>query len=274
MKEIKPRPLWQLAGELGRQRVTAARKRRAALGAKERRRQLQGDWAALLGEVALQTKPKVEARESQRLGEVTLERVLLEVEPGIHVPLLLLRPTKAAGRLPVVVGLAQQGKTALLKQRSSVLAELLAGKVAVCLPDVRGTGETKSGTGRGRQSAATSLSATELMLGQTLLGSRLRDLFSVLVYLRSRAEVDPARILLSGDSLAPVNAPDATLAVPLDADKLPHQAEPLGGLLRCSGHCLTTTCARCALTADWSASHHCCKGRFSMFRTIAWCRAR
>lgn len=235
VKEIKPRPLWQLAGELGRQRAEAARKRKAALGVAERRRQLRRDWAALLGAVALQSKPKIEASDTRRLGEVTLERVLLEVEPGIHVPLLLLRLAKADGRLPVVVGLAQQGKTALLKERSSVIAALLAGKVAVCLPDVRGTGETKPGTGRGRQSAATSLSATELMLGQTLLGVRLRDVFSVLGYLRSRTDVDPARLLLWGDSLAPVNAPDATLAVPLDADKLPHQAEPLGGLLALFG---------------------------------------
>ena len=234
-REIKPQPLWQLARALGRERAAAARKRRAALGSKERRAQLRREWAGLLGELALQTKPRVEARDTRRIGDVTLERILLDVEPGIRVPMLLLLPAKAEGRLPVVVGVAQQGKAAFLKERASVLAELLAGKVAVCLPDVRGTGETRPGTYRGRQSAASSLSATELMLGQTLLGSRLRDLLSVIRFLRSRADLDPARVLLWGDSFAPVNAPDIRVAVPLGIDKLPHQAEPLGGLLALLG---------------------------------------
>jgi cephalosporin-C deacetylase-like acetyl esterase len=234
-REVKPRPLWQLARELGRERAEAARKRRAALEPAEQRAQLRRDWSRLLGETAFWTKPRIEARETRRIGEVTLERILLDVEPGIHVPLLLLLPAKAEGRLPVVIGVAQQGKAAFLKERSSVLAKLLAGKVAVCLPDVRGTGETRPRTARGRQSGATSLSATELMLGQTLLGSRLRDLLSVVHFLRGRTDLDPRRVLLWGDSFAPVNAPDAPLAVPLDTEKLPHQAEPLGGLLALLG---------------------------------------
>ena len=82
----------------------------------------------------------------------------------------------------------------------------LIGGVAVCLPDVRGTGETSPGGARDRQTEATSLSATELMLGGTLLGARLRDLRAVLAYLRTRADVDFARVALWGDSFAPVNS--------------------------------------------------------------------
>jgi hypothetical protein len=57
----------------------------------------------------------------------------------------------------------------------------------------------------------------------------------VLQYLRGRPELDPARVGLWGDSLAPVNPADRNLAVPLDADRLPDQAEPLGGLLALFG---------------------------------------
>src|SRR5262249_25229620 len=57
----------------------------------------------------------------------------------------------------------------------------------------------------------------------------------VLGYLRGRKELDAKRLLLWGDSFAEANAGDARLAVPLDADKLPHQAEPLGGLLALFG---------------------------------------
>jgi hypothetical protein len=43
--------------------------------------------------------------------------------------------------------------------------------------------------------------------------------------------LDPARVGLWGDSFAPTNPEDRQLEVPLDADRLPDQAEPLGELL-------------------------------------------
>jgi hypothetical protein len=167
---------------------------------------------------------------------VLVERLALEVEPGIVVPLVLLEPVaKGKGKRPVVVGFAQHGKQEMLGKRAEVIADLLAGGAAVCLADLRGTGETRLGDSRSRTSASTSISASELMLGQTLLGSRLRDLRSVLGYLRTRPELDGTRVALWGDSFAPVNPPDRNLQVPADADKMPDQAEPLGGLLALLG---------------------------------------
>src|SRR5205823_3946878 len=54
-------------------------------------------------------------------------------------------------------------------------------------------------------------------------------------YLRGRADLDGRRIGLWGDSFAPPNAEGRDLAVPLDAERFPHQAEPLGGLLALLG---------------------------------------
>jgi len=73
------------------------------------------------------------------------------------------------------------------------------------------------------------------MLGQPLVGARLRDLRAVLKYLRRRKDIGAERIALWGDSLAPVNPAERDLKVPLDADKQPHLAEPLGGLLALFG---------------------------------------
>jgi dienelactone hydrolase len=234
--DVVPRPVHALAAELGAARAEAARKRLADL-APEARRRLRQEWARLLGTVEPPPGPRVTAHGSQRLGNVTVERIALEVELPVRVPLLLLLPAgKSDARLPVVVAFAQHGKQAFLKDRSAALAGLLEGGVAVCLPDLRGTGETRpAGDTRGRASPATSLSATELMLGQTLLGARLRDLRAVLQYLRGRPELDPARVGLWGDSFAPANPADRDLEVPLDADRLPDQAEPLGGLLALFG---------------------------------------
>jgi dienelactone hydrolase len=232
-----PRPVHELAAELGAARADAARQRLAGLTSAARRSRLREDWSRLLGPVEPVTDPHVTPSGTQHRGTVAVERVALEVEPSITVPLLILTPGHAPdARLPVVVAVAQHGKQAFLTERSSTIAELLQGGVAVCLPDLRGTGETRpAGDSRGRTGAGTALSATELMLGETLLGARLRDLRTVLRYLRGRPELDLARVGLWGDSFAPVNADDRELAVPLDADRLPDQSEPLGGLLALFG---------------------------------------
>lgn len=235
-------PLYKVAGEMGAKRAAAARTQLAKMPPADRQKALRNDWGRLLGSVEVNGEPKVgKTVEAEIRGltpparqapiDVKVERMGLEVEPGIVVPLVLLTPAKGpAGKLPVVVGVAQHGKQAFLDQRAEAIAELLSTGVAVCLPDLRGTGEAKPNEGRSRNSSATDLSSADLMLGQTTLGSRVRDLRSVLRYLRSRPELDARRVALWGDSFAAANPGDKNLAVPLDAAEMPLSAEPLGGL--------------------------------------------
>src|SRR4029077_8303596 len=103
-------------------------------------------------------------------------------------------------RVPVVVAVSEGGKQRMLEQRESEIETLLKGGVAICLADVRGTGETAPDTRRGPSSAEVSLSATELMLGNTLLGARLKDLRTVLAYIEARQDIQSARIAVWGDS--------------------------------------------------------------------------
>jgi cephalosporin-C deacetylase-like acetyl esterase len=236
-RELKPRLAHELAAELGEMRAAAARQRLAALNPKERRRQLRQDWARVLGNVVPAGDPTVISSASQRVGDIRVERFALLAEPGIVVPvILLIPPHQSSERRPVVVAVAQHGKEAFLKERSAPIAELLSGGAAVCLPDLRGTGETRpESDSRGRSSAGTSLSSTELMLGQTLIGQRLSDLRAVLRHLQTHDELDATRIAVWGDSFATPNAADRRLDVPLDADDLPKLAEPLGGLLAMLG---------------------------------------
>lgn len=224
----------ELTTALAEQRLAAARQRLGAVPAGERAGHLRRAWAGLLGDIEPRGTPQVLQRQTERLPSGTVEHLALEVEPGIVVPLLVLVPDRQ-GRAPVVLGVAQDGKQAFLKGRAEDLAALLKQGIAVCLPDVRGTGESRPGQGRGRGSAATSLSAAEWLLGQTLVGSRLRDLRAVVRYLRSRADLDTGQLALWGESLAPVNANDTPVAVPYDAEPQPHLAEPLGGLLALFG---------------------------------------
>jgi hypothetical protein len=155
-------------------------------------------------------------------------------EQGIVIPVLLLKPASAQGRVPVVAIVSQGGKPRILAHRRAEIDSLLAAGVAVCLPDVRGTGETASDSRRGPMSADISLAATELMLGNHLLGARLKDLRTVLAYLESRPDIDRERMGVWGDSDVPVNpkrflldeAPGWQLS-----PQVQYQGEPMGGLL-------------------------------------------
>jgi dienelactone hydrolase len=196
---------------------------------------LRESWAKILGDLEPAGDLKVTAAEPIKAGDIVVERLTLEPEPGIVVPTLLLLPPKAEGRRPVVVAVAQGGKQEFLKKRSAELAALLKGGAAVCLPDLRGTGETRPGDGRGHRSEITSIAATELMLGRTLLGLRLRDLRSVIRHLKTRDDLDPKRLALWGDSFAPSNPPDRRFEMPLEVDGQPGLAEPLGALIALFG---------------------------------------
>jgi hypothetical protein len=226
----KMTPVHLLAWRRGQEQIDAAAKRLATLDPAARRKQLREDWTRLLGEVA-PTEPKTLRAEKKTADGVVVERLLLEVEPGVTVPAVILSKEKGEGKRPVVLCFAQEGKQEFLKRRAQEIAALLEGGVVVCLVDLRGCGETRPGSDRSRSSSATAIAASEWMLGRSLVGGRLRDLRTVLRFLRGRPDVDAQRICLWGDSFAAVNGPNAEFAVPHDAEKQPAIGEPLGSLL-------------------------------------------
>ncbi len=232
-KEVRPKGLNQVMSELGQARLERARARLAGKSAEERRQVLRAEWGKLLGPIA-PAKPAVVRtadKGAEVVGGARVERLVLEVEPGIVVPLVVLTPQKRTGRFPVVVGVAQAGKAGFLKESAGELRRLLDAGVAVVLPDLRGTGETQAGTACGRDSSGTDHSVHVQLFGETLLGQRLRDLRSVLAWLRTRPNIDSRRLALWGDSFAPTNPAATNFKVPHGVDGWPTHAEPLGGLL-------------------------------------------
>jgi cephalosporin-C deacetylase-like acetyl esterase len=232
-RRIRPRKLIDVLNEVADERMAKARRLLDGKPAAEQRQVLRREWSRILGSTRPLEKPQVRQLGTERLGNAEAQRFLLTVEPGITVPLVLLVPKRTEGqRLPAVVAVCQSGKTALLRERAAEIATLLESGVTVCLPDVRGTGESGLGSGRGRSSAATSLSSAQLMLGETLVSGQLRDLRAVMAWLRSHGAVDAARLALWGDSLAAANPADTNLVIPRESDALlPPSSEPLGGLL-------------------------------------------
>ena len=231
-RELKPQELNVLASRLGHERANQSRAELNRLTADLRLKRLQTKWASVLGPVqAGSPRVLIAGKRADGADGLDVEQVVLETEPGIVVPLLILKSGLHKDPSPMVLGLGQSGKAGFLRERSRIVAGLLKGGAAVCLPDLRGIGETSSDTARGRESADTAISSTSLMLGETLVGARLRDVRSILSYLRTRSDLNAGRIAVWGDSLAAANPPDRNLRVPLGIPEAPPLSEPLGGLL-------------------------------------------
>jgi len=231
---VKPRPFHEILSAIARRRSAEARKRHSALAPSEFRTQLRREWSAVLGEVAPSKPPILSSRETvESPGKgLRVEKIVLDVESGIMVPLLLLFPARPRpGPYPVVCAVARGGKKGFLRKRAEPIAELLRGGAAVCLPDLRGTGETQPSGSLEIWGKLTDYASTRLMLGRTTVGDRLRDLRSVLFYLHSRKDIDRSRIALWGDSFAEVNPPDRDFRMPHHLDGRPLRSRPLGGLL-------------------------------------------
>ncbi len=236
-RDLKPKPLMEAMTALADERIARARKSLDGMSATERNRELRQSWTRVLGRIEPSMRPKtVDSDSDKQIGDTRVERISLEVEPGIVVPLFLMAPKNAASkRSPVVIGLAQSGKAGFLANRADDITYLLDSGVAVCLPDLRGTGETKAGGSRGRSGTDTGRSTVTELFNETVLGSRFRDLLSVIAYLKSRKDLDPGRLALWGDSFATVNSPKANFNVPHAVSGRAKESEPLGGLLAMLG---------------------------------------
>lgn len=230
--KLKPKTLHEVVAVALETQLQAAREWMNGRKPEELQTKARERWRKLLGNIDPPAHAKLIERTAEDVPGGKLTRLALEVEPGIVVPFLLITPKQAKGKPPVVVMVAQGGKAAFLKQRGDVIAAFLEHGVAVCLADVRGTGETAPrDASPGRSGARTSISQTEAILGQAVLGSQFRDLRSVIRYLQGRADLDGKRLAVWGDSFAQSNPTSTTFAAPLDAPDLPRYADPGAGML-------------------------------------------
>ncbi len=220
--ELKPKPVHEVIAALAVQRRTEAL---AKLPTDARKA-----WATRLGNIEPVANPKMTEGKTEDVPGGTLARFALETDAGITVPVFVITPKDAKGKLPAVVMVAQAGKQAFLKERGEEITALLKSGVAVCLVDVRGTGETRPGNSADRGSSRTSVSQTNLILGQPVLGSQLRDLRTAIRWLSNRDGIDGKKLAVWGDSFAKVNAADTKLAIPLEHE-MPAVSEPGGANL-------------------------------------------
>ena len=204
----------------------------------EYRQELQQLWKKVLSAAGpsnipqLSTETTLVQRHTVSASTLRVESVTLSSEDGLKIPLVLLWPKQAdaSKKLPMVLAIRTSGRVLQLRQQAPELARLLAAGHAVCMCDLRGTNDGQAG--RGRSSAATSLSSSLLMLGDPLVAGQLRDLRTVWGWLRSQTEIDAQRMQVWGDSRAATVTAETDRVVPRDDDALvPPAAEPAACLL-------------------------------------------
>jgi dienelactone hydrolase len=230
---------YQIAQQQGQSAVSAVRNKLEKMSMSDRRSWLKSMWADKLGEITPKADPHASMQWAKDIPNATVEGIGLEVEPELTLPMLLIRPHSRHGsRTPVIVALSEGGKELFLEKRKQEIEALITGGSAVCLPDVRATGELTPDGRRDPDSDESMKANTVLMMGETLLGERLRDLRSVMAYLKTRADIDSSRIGLWGDSFETANPPALLLNEMPQwqiGPQIQHHAEPLGGLLALLG---------------------------------------
>jgi hypothetical protein len=232
-KEFEPKSLHEILVELADKQLAGVREANAKLRPGELRRRARDGWSRLLGDTAppAQVKVREGSRQVEKFGPISVTIELVETDPGIAVPvvtLALATSPEGADKLPIVLGIASDGILPALERQRATIATALNTGVTVVLAEVRGTGAGNSETDRGQQSAATSHSATALMLGQPLLGRQLRDLRTVWRHVQP---LDGGReaIVIGGSGMTPLS-PDAVFAYPRRIDR-PAECRPTGALL-------------------------------------------
>lgn len=153
-------------------------------------------------------------------GDLVIEKLLIESEPGIVVPVRIVYAKAPAKPLPAVLYLRDRSGE---QDRAEIFEALARQGRIVAIADVRGFGETRAPRNvpdegveyfdpRGGMDA--DFAYAGFFLGRPLLGMRVWDALHVAEYLRSRSDVDSKRIGVVGRGWA---APVALFAAALDS---------------------------------------------------------
>jgi len=156
--------------------------------------------------------PAVETVATNEVGDLVVEKLLLETDPGIAVPTRIIHRKGLARSVPAVVYLRDR----LGERDAPALFASLAeqGKV-VAVADVRGFGESWApGDVREqgeeyfhpRDGKDADFAYAAFSLGYPLLGMRVGDALAVVRHLRTRADVDAKRVAIVGRGWAGVTA--------------------------------------------------------------------
>ncbi len=194
--------------DFNREHAVALRKQRT-----ERQRTTPltvADIRQALGMRDLRGVPAVHSKGTSTEEGVPVERLELEVEPGLKIPALLFVPP-GGGKKPGVLFASSSGKDSRASE-TSALSLARSGSVVLAV-DPRGMGEAGPAPKKGGYSPLYQLAARTWLLNESLAGMQVNDLLASLRYLRARPEVLAAEIRVVGQGNA---GPLAIFAAAID----------------------------------------------------------
>jgi len=188
-------------------RQLAARRR-----ASDFRATLAGKIRSRLALSAGPARPAAKLLAQTEVGDLVVEKLQLETEPGISVPTRVIHRQGLRGPAHAVVYLRDR-----LGERDSpaLVASLAEQGFVVAVVDVRGFGETWATRSvrepvedyfLPRDGRDADFAYAAFLLGRPLLGMRAGDALCAVRYLRTRADVDPQRVAMAGRGWAGITA--------------------------------------------------------------------
>jgi cephalosporin-C deacetylase-like acetyl esterase len=153
---------------------------------------------ARLNVASERTVPHFEPRgEIERKG-YKIEKIEIQSEPGITVPALVFVPSGGPQRKPAVIYVDAAGKAAAAGDGGAIEGIMREGKIVLAL-DPRGWGESAArGKADGGYTPSYQSAMRVLLVGKTIPGMQTVDVLRSFDYLRSRADVNAARISITG----------------------------------------------------------------------------
>ncbi|HMD84087.1 MAG TPA: acetylxylan esterase [Terriglobia bacterium] len=167
------------------------------------------------------TPPVAKTLATIEVGNLVVEKLLLDTEPGISVPTRVIYRKGLQGRAPAVVYLRDRMGEG---DRPALFASLAEQGQVVAVADVRGFGETWAPRDvreetedyfHPRDGKDADFAYATFFLGRPLLGMRAGDALGVVRFLRTRSDVDPKRVAMVGRGWA---GAAALFAASLDSD--------------------------------------------------------
>ncbi len=181
--------------------------------------------------------PRAEPQQVEDLGDYLRETWRLWVEPDVPLPFYLLRPKQSNGRLPLVLtphGHGQpyiyagifhspQEEASIREGERDIAVQAVREGYVVIAPTARGFGETRNAKDQAEQklSSCHTLLLHDVLVGRTPIGDRVWDIERLIDWATGRADVDAARIAITGNSGGGTTAlfaaacdPRITVAVP------------------------------------------------------------
>ncbi len=229
--KLNRKPMHRIAKEIGENLLKSSREKMAQLDGSSKRQFLIEHLSKILGDVEPVKDPEMKPLWTETLSGASAEAFTLKSEKDIIIPVIIIKPDKQFNKpVSLVIALAEGGKDRFLKDKSKEIEKLIQNGIAVCIPDVRGTGETAPD----QYNRNNSLVVQEFELGNTLVGLRLKDIRTVLIYIKTRRDFDSKQIALWGDSFAQANQGDIwvdELQRRPGSPQIQHFSSPLGAHL-------------------------------------------